>query len=86
MDDEPRASLTDFASAVFERIASLPPRRMIALPVLRQRAAVSTKTLGRDSKTTATTPKGSRVFVIVMPLGRLRVQIASPTGSGSSAT
>ena len=59
---------------------------MTALPVLRQSAAVSTKTLGRLSKTTAMTPNGTRTLRILMPLGRSRVQIVSPTGSGSDAT
>ena len=58
----------------------------MALPVLRQSAAVSTRTFGRDSNTTATTPNGSRRFSMEMPLGILRVQIFSPTGSGSPAT
>ena len=71
---------------MFVPIASLPPRRMTALPVFRQSAAVSTNTLGRLSKTTAMTPSGTRTLRIVIPLGRSRVQIVSPTGSGSVAT
>ena len=67
-----------------ERSASLPPRRMIALEVLRQSAAVSTNTFGRLSNTTATTPKGSRTLRMEMPLGRVRVQMSAPTGSSSS--
>ena len=47
---------------------------------------MSTKTFGRDSNTTATTPSGSRIFVMWMPLGRSRSISVSPTGSGSSAT
>ena len=43
------------------------------------------KTLGRLSKTTQTTPNGTRTFLIVMPLGRSRVHSSSPTGSGSVA-
>ena len=69
---------------MFDRSASLPPRSMIALEVLRHSAAVSTNTFGRLSNTTAITPNGARTFLIVMPLGRSRVQIVSPTGSGSS--
>ena len=38
-----------WGNAALERIDSLPPRRMTALPVLRQSAAESTVTLGRDS-------------------------------------
>jgi hypothetical protein len=64
-----------FAAAQNDRIARL-----------RQSAAVSTRTFGRDSKTTATTPKGSRTFRMVIPLGRRRCQIVSPTGSGRAAT
>ena len=41
---------------------------MIALEVLRQRAAVSTNTFGRLSNTTATTPNGSRTLRMEMPV------------------
>ena len=44
------------------------------------------KTFGRDSKTTAITPSGTRTLRIFIPLGRSRVQIVSPTGSGNVAT
>jgi len=37
------------ASILFELIVSLPPRRIVALPALRQSAAMSTVTLGRLS-------------------------------------
>ena len=47
---------------------------------------MSTNTLGRDSKTTATTPNGTRTLRILMPLGRSLTQMVSPTGSGSDAT
>ena len=80
------ASRTAAASALFDSIASLPPRKITALPVLRQSAAVSMKTFGRDSKTTAITPNGTRTLRIFIPLGRSRVQIVSPTGSGRVAT
>ena len=53
-----------------ERYASLPPRRMTELPVLRQRAAASTVTLGRASYTTAITPNGTRTLWISQTLGR----------------
>ena len=43
------ASEMHFASALFERNASLPPRRMTALPDLMQSPAASTVTFGRDS-------------------------------------
>ena len=77
---------TALASARFVLIASLPPRSIMALPVFRQSAAVSTNTLGRDSNTTATTPNGSRTLRMRIPLGRSLSHIVSPTGSGSSAT
>ena len=38
-----------FAIAWFEWSASLPPRRMVALPDLKQRLAASAVTFGRDS-------------------------------------
>ena len=41
-------------------IASLPPRRMQALPDLRQRAAMSIVTFGLLSKIAAITPSGTR--------------------------
>ena len=50
--------------------ASLPPRSTTALPVLRQIAATSLVTFGRDSYTTPTTPSGTRRFEIARPFGR----------------
>ena len=43
------ASRSSPASARLARIASEPPRRITAFPALRQSAAASTVTLGRDS-------------------------------------
>ena len=44
-----RACCTNAASAVFDSMASLPPRRMQALPLLIERLAASMVTLGRLS-------------------------------------
>ena len=72
--------------ARLEWIASLPPRRIAALPLLTQRAAASTVTLGRLSKIMKMTPRGTRTWVTSSPLGRRLEVMTSPTGSGSAAT
>ena len=43
------AALEAAAMARFDSMASDPPRRMVALPLLKQSAAASLVTLGRDS-------------------------------------
>ena len=70
------------ARHLFEFIASLPPRRITALPLLRLSIAASTVTLGRASYIMPTTPIGTRTLSIFMPLGRVLPSITSPTGSG----
>jgi hypothetical protein len=53
-------------------MASLPPRRMVALPVLKQSEAASVVTLGRDSKMMPMTPMGTRTLRMCRPLGRVQ--------------
>ena len=74
------------AMARFEWMASLPPRRMVALPVLKQRAAASAVTLGRLSKMMPMVPMGTRTCSMRMPLGRCQSSSTWPTGSGRVAT
>ena len=74
------------AKARFESIASEPPRRIVAFPVLKQRDAASEVTLGRDSKMIPITPIGTRTFSMRIPTGRENSSSNSPTGSGNSAT
>ena len=76
----------DWAKARLVCSASLPPRRMQALPDFKQRAAASTVTLGRDSKMMATRPIGTRRRTNFNPLGRVQDSVISPTGSGKCAT
>ena len=72
--------------AQLERMASEPPRRMQALPLLMQMAAASLVTLGRDSKMMPTTPRGTRFCRMRRPLGRVHMRSAVPMGSGRVAT
>ena len=72
--------------AQLERMASEPPRRMQALPLLMQMAAASLVTLGRDSKMMPTTPRGTRFCRMRRPLGRVHMRSAVPMGSGRAAT
>ena len=51
------------------------------MEVLKQSAAASQVTLGRDSKMMPMTPMGTRTFLISSPFGRFQVLISSPTGS-----
>ncbi len=71
---------------MFEWMASLPPRRMTALPLFRQRAAASAVTLGRDSKIMQTTPSGTRTLSNFSPLGSTQPSMTRPTGSRSVTT
>ena len=59
---------------------------MQTLPDLRHSAAASTVTLGRASKMMATTPRGTRLRLIMRPLGRVSVLSAVPMGSGRAIT
>ena len=80
------AFFINFINTLFVFIASLPPRRTTALPVLIQRAAASTVTLGLASKIIATTPSGTLVLFISIPLGLVQTSpiprtSLSPTSS-----
>ena len=46
----------------FVRYASLPPRRIVALAVLKHKAPASTVTFGRASKMIPITPNGTARF------------------------
>ena len=63
------ACCTSRASALLESMASEPPRRMQALPLLIDRLAASMVTLGRLSKIMPNTPIGTRIWPTRMPLG-----------------
>ena len=76
----------DAASARFDSIASLPPRKIVAFPVLKQSDAASAVTFGLDSKMIPITPIGTRTFRIRIPFGLVQSASNSPTGSGNSAT
>ena len=78
-------SLRAATIALFERIASLPPRSMQAFPLLRARAAASDVTLGRLSYIIARSPSGTDTFVIRSPLGRIISSSTLPTGSSRDA-
>ena len=79
------AACTTFHSARLEWIASEPPRRIAALPLLIASEAASIVTLGRLSYTMPNTPSGTRIRPTWMPLGRLRRSVISPIGSGIAA-
>ena len=66
-------------------MASEPPRRMQALPLLMASDAASIVTLGRLSKIMPNTPSGTRMWPTLMPLGRRLRPVISPTGSGMAA-
>jgi hypothetical protein len=59
---------------------------MTAFPLLTQRAAASTVTLGRLSKIMKMTPSGTRTWRTSSPFGRRLAVTASPMGSGRAAT
>ena len=80
------ASCTTCASARLLWIASEPPRRIAALPLLMASDAASMVTLGRLSKTMPKTPSGTRMRPTLMPLGRRCTPLISPTGSGIAAS
>ena len=76
---------TSTASALFDSMASLPPRRMQALPLLMLRLAASIVTLGRLSKIMPKTPIGTRICPTRMPLGCSCKPLMVPITSGIAA-
>ena len=82
----PSACCTSRASALLDSIASEPPRRMQALPLLIDRLAASIVTLGRLSKIMPNTPIGTRIWPTRMPLGCWRRPLISPITSGMAAS
>ena len=81
-----RAARITLNIAVFECIASLPPRSTEQLPDFRQSEAASDVTLGRASNITAMTPRGTETFLTRRPFGLVISESVLPTGSGRSAT
>ena len=67
-------------------MASEPPRRMQALPLLIDRLAASMVTLGRLSKIMPNTPIGTRIWPTRMPLGCCFMPMISPIMSGMAAS
>jgi hypothetical protein len=80
------ACCTSNASALFDSMASEPPRRMQALPLLIDRLAASMVTLGRLSKIMPNTPSGTRIWPTRMPLGCCLRPLISPISSGIAAS
>ncbi len=80
------ACSTSSASALFDSMASEPPRRMQALPLLMARLAASMVTLGRLSNTIANTPIGTRIWPTRMPLGCCTMPLIWPITSGMAAS
>ena len=80
------ARCTSAARARFESMASEPPRRMQALPLLIDRLAASIVTLGRLSKIMPKTPIGTRICPTRMPLGCCFMPMISPITSGIAAS
>ena len=80
-----RACCTRRAKALLESIASEPPRKMQALPLLIDRLAASMVTLGRLSKIMPNTPIGTRIWPTRMPLGTCFMPRISPITSGMAA-
>ena len=64
---------------------SEPPRKITALPALRQSAPASAVTFGRLSKMTPITPSGVRTRLMCNPLGRSHSAMTEPTGSAKPA-
>ena len=81
-----KACCTKRAKALLDSIASEPPRRMQALPLLIDRLAASMVTLGRLSKIMPNTPIGTRIWPTRMPLGCWRKPVISPMISGIAAS
>ena len=80
------AARITLAMAVLERMASLPPRSMQALPLFKHSAAASEVTLGRASKMMPMTPSGTVIFSISSPQASVEPDSTRPTGSASAAT
>ena len=79
------ANCTNFASALLDSMASEPPRRMQALPLLMDKLAASMVTLGRLSKIMPNTPIGTRICPTRMPLGCCFMPMISPMTSAMAA-
>ena len=75
-----------FTMASLDLKASLPPLKITAFPDFSARTAASEVTLGLLSYIMATTPKGTEVFSITMPLGLSILFSTLPSGSGRAAT
>ena len=85
----PAASLACFItskSARLERIASRPPLRSTALPLLRHRPAICTSASGRDSKITPTTPIGQLTRERISPSASSVRSCSCPMGSSICAS
>ena len=80
------ACSTSLARALLDSIASEPPRKMQALPLLMDRLAASIVTLGRLSKIMPNTPMGTRIWPTRMPLGCCFMPMISPITSGICAS
>ena len=70
----------------FVRAASLPPLSKMALPDFSASEATCGTTSGRDSKTTATTPKGQVSLVKIRPSSSSVILNFRPTGSARRTT
>ena len=79
------ASDSTDTSARLDWIAVAEPRSSAQLPDLIASPAASTVTFGRASYTIASTPNGTRTWLICRPLGWTKPRTTSPTGSGSAA-
>ena len=64
---------------------SEPPLNIVALLDFKHNAAASAATLGRDSKITPITPKGTETFSMFKPLGLFHFNNIFPTGSSNLA-
>ena len=84
--DSASASHQIFISTPLLRTASMPPFNRIALPDFNANDATCGTTSGRDSNTTATTPRGQDSFVRTNPSSNSVVVNRRPSGSGSLAT
>ena len=80
------ANCTSTASALLDSIASEPPRKIQALPLLIDRQAASIVTFGRLSKIMPNTPIGTRICPTRMPLGCCFMPMISPITSGMAAS
>ena len=79
-------SLIMATNAMFEWMASEPPRRITALLVLKQSENASTVTFGLDSYIIPITPRGTLFLPIIKPFGRSFIESTSPIGSSNAAT